>query len=100
MQDFEFLTVPNVFWVNSVDTANPYQTGIENHYWNYIKKNFTFNNNIELYLKKVVRKTTCVCLDGCIKSKSCPCYKWNKKLLNPTYTMFPDAKSGQTILFQ
>jgi len=43
------------------------------------------NPNIIDYQKKVKRSSFCDCKDGCKNSKQCPCYKFNRKLLNPTY---------------
>lgn len=53
IEDYNKLLIENVYWVNDVDDATPYTTGNavnENFYWNYVKENFIFNENIKAYL--------------------------------------------------
>ncbi len=47
MVEFKSVTtgeqVENLFWVNSVDNANPYSSGFQDKKWVYITENFTLN---------------------------------------------------------
>ena len=58
------------------------------------------NTNISLYLSKAKRQQFCYCIDGCINSKRCPCYRDNKKLQNPTYNKQLSPNSGKMVAFQ
>ena len=62
--------------------------------------NVTFNQNVTQFLRKVKRTTFCSCLDGCQSSKRCACYRWNRKLQNPTYQKSICDKSGTMITNQ
>jgi len=66
----------------------------------YIQVNEIYNINIWQYMQKAKRQSFCNCLDGCQNSRKCPCYKWNRKLQNPTYSKVLSPRSGQMIAFQ
>ena len=51
-------------------------------------------------MAKAKRQSFCNCLDGCQNSRKCPCYKWNRKLQNPTYSKCLSPRSGSMIAFQ
>jgi SET domain-containing protein len=42
----------------------------------------------------------CNCTDGCQNPKKCPCYKYNRKLLNPTYQKDICPKTSRMITTQ
>ena len=66
----------------------------------YIQSNIIINDNIRQYLQKARRQSFCNCLDGCQNSRKCACYKWNRKLQNPTYNKTMSPRSGQMVAYQ
>ena len=77
--------IPHITWINVLDRVSPYLSGYKLVDWTYITENMTLNPNIVDYTKKAKRTSFCSCIDGCQDTKKCPCYRWNRKLLKPTY---------------
>jgi hypothetical protein len=59
-----------------------------------------YNPIIEKYLSEAKRTQFCECKDGCQKTAECPCYRWNKDMIYPTYQKRFSKRTGKFIAVQ